>query len=83
MIKDIYTVAELCRHLSQVCESASEIATGIRGAENSGGLADVYEEVFLGDVSNIQMLVLELTRLVREGAGDEEIPGKTPQGQAE
>lgn len=69
-MKNAYAISSLARQLGKVCEKADSLAMGVQDTEqNSPEVSEVYQGLLMDEVEHLQILTLEITRLVTESAG--------------
>lgn len=70
-MKNAYAISSLARQLGKVSEKVDSLAMGVQDTEqNSPDVSEVYQGLLMDEVEHLQILTLELTRLVTETAGD-------------
>lgn len=66
---EIDQISSVSRQLKMSCEKIDSLADGVK---NSPQLEEVYDSLMLDEVKHVQILALELTKLVaNEGRADE------------
>lgn len=70
-MKNAYAISSLARQLSKVGEKVDSLAMGIQDTEqNAQGVSEVYQGLLMDEIEHVQILTLELTRLVAESSTD-------------
>lgn len=64
-MKNAYTISSLAAQLGKVADQIQSLAMCAQEAENNdGSIAGVYEDMLLDEVEHVQVIALELTRLI-------------------
>jgi len=70
-VKNAYAISSLARQLGKVSEKVDSLAMGVQDTEqNSPDLSEVYKGLLLDEIEHIQIMTLELTKLVTESASE-------------
>lgn len=70
-MKNAYAISSLARQLCKVGEKMDSLAMGVQDTEqNAPDVSEVYQGLLMDEVEHVQILTLELTKLVTESTGD-------------
>ena len=70
-MKNAYAISSLARQLGKVSDKMDSLVMGIQDTEqNAPDVSDVYQGLLMDEIEHLQILTLELTKLVTESAGD-------------
>lgn len=64
-MKNAYAISSLARQLGKASEKLDSLAMGVQDTEqNAPGVSEVYQGLLLDEIEHVQILTLELTKLV-------------------
>lgn len=68
-MKNAYAISSLAQQLGKVGEKISSLAMGAQDAEQAAPeLGDVYQGMLFDEIEHVQILALELTKLVMQAS---------------
>ncbi len=71
-MKNAYAISSLAQQLGKVAEKVDSLAMGAQGTEqNAPDVSEVYQGLLLDEIEHVQILTLELTKLVAMPTDDE------------
>lgn len=71
-MKNAYAINSVSQQMVKICERIDDLASAVEGSEqDTGDIADTYQDLLLDELEHIQMLTLKLTELVSEAVGEE------------
>jgi len=71
-VKNAYAISSLARQLGKVSEKIDSLVMGVQDTEqNAPDVSEVYQGLLLDEVEHVQILTLELTKLVAMSADEE------------
>lgn len=70
-MKNAYAISSLARQLGKVSDKMDSLAMGVQDTEqNAPDVSEVYQGLLMDEIEHLQILTLELTKLVTESTGD-------------
>lgn len=70
-MKNAYAICSLARQLCKVGEKIDSLASDIQGSEqDANGVSELFQNLLVDEIEHVQILTLELTKLVTESTGE-------------
>lgn len=70
-MKNAYAISSLARQLGKVSDKMDSLAMGVQDTEqNAPDVSEVYQGLLMDEIEHLQILTLELTKLVTESTAD-------------
>ena len=70
-MKNAYAISSLAHQFSKVSEKIDSLAVGVQDTEqNAPDVSEVYQGLLMDEIEHLQILTLEITKLVTESTDD-------------